>query len=204
MSKNPRFLILIAAALGILAPRPAPCLAQEDILAGFEFQRAGEAEPPRSSARRASSAATRTTGTAFPGNGGSTGTCSSSACPGSTGRSPRPRWTWRRSWAFPDCSCRRDSWPGLLGSAAAELDGPSAEEAAGRLAGSDLFVFADPASGFGAQLARKIPADADWRRGLNSHQFGPPNWPTSRRSSWRRGIAACMPSCPVRRKPGAG
>jgi hypothetical protein len=170
MSKNTRFLIVIAAALGILGARPASCLAQEDILAGFEFQRAG-----------APDAAVIGTPGEFSGY---------------TNYWHSISWEWRQhanlfqlslprvdraiaqakvdvaeELGVPGLLMQEGFLAGLIGSSAAELDGPSAEEAAGRLAGSDLLVFADPASGFGAQLARKIPADADWRRNLNSHQL---------------------------------
>ena len=153
--------------------------------------------PPPSSARRASSAATRITGTAFPGSGGSTRTCSSSACPRSTERSPRPRWTWRRNWAFPDCSCRRDSWPGCSGrpppsSTARRQRRPPAGSPGPTFWSSRTRPRDSELSSPGRSRPTRIGG-----RGLNSHQLSAAG--LDRRSGVRPGQGGPPPVCrPVR------
>ena len=170
MSQNTRILIA-ASILGLLAAGPAPGLAQEDSLAGFVFERAAQPEAA-------------VIGTPGEFNGYTNYWHSLS-------------WEWRQygnlfqlslpqvartigqakvdiaeELGVPGLLLQEGFLAGLLGSAAVELDVPSLGDAAGRLASSDLLVFSDPASELGASLARKVPADADWRKGLNSHQFG--------------------------------
>ncbi len=170
MSKKARLSIIIAAAVAVLAPRPALILAQEDILAGFEFQPAPAAE----------SAVIGTPG----------------EFSGYTNYWHSISWEWRQyanlfqislprvdrtiaqtkldiaeELGVPGLLMQQGFLAGLVKASVPELDGSTLEDVAGRLSGSDLLVFADPASDLGARLARKIPPEADWRRALKSHQL---------------------------------
>ncbi len=171
MPQNIRTLILIAAILSLLMSCPVLGLVQEDILAGFDFVRIAQPE------------------------GAAIGTPGEFS--GYTNYWHSLSWEWRQygnlfqlslprvartigqarvdiaeELGVPGLLMQEGFLAGLLGSSAVELDSPSLEDAAARLAVSDLLVFSDSASSFGARLARKIPADADWRKDLNSHQFG--------------------------------
>jgi hypothetical protein len=61
---------------------------------------------------------------------------------------------------------------GLLNASATELDNATLAEVEKQAGQSDLLLYADPASELGRRLAQLIPADADWRTGLRSHQLG--------------------------------
>jgi hypothetical protein len=60
---------------------------------------------------------------------------------------------------------------GLLTSPCTEIDNPSPADAESQAARSDLLLYVDTASELGRRLAQLIPADADWRRDLKSHQL---------------------------------
>jgi hypothetical protein len=61
---------------------------------------------------------------------------------------------------------------GLLNSSTTELDSPTMAEVEKQAGQSDLLLYVDSTTELGRRLARLIPADADWRKGLKSHQLG--------------------------------
>jgi hypothetical protein len=60
----------------------------------------------------------------------------------------------------------------FLSSSPAILDRPTAGQLEAALKEGNVLVFADPGSAVGKMLTSKLPADWEWPRMLNSHQYG--------------------------------